>query len=70
MIDEESSGRFADKPWIAVTAPPDSSDTVQIQTSHGAQHIPRFDVYIVYSIFLGSATSDGGSQIMFASPLN
>jgi hypothetical protein len=66
MIDEGTSGQFADKPWIAVAAPSNSIDTVQIQTSHGLQEIPQFDVYIVYSIFLGSAQSGGGSQIMLA----
>ncbi len=66
MIDEGTSGQFADKPWIAAAAPTDSSDTVQIQTSHGIQEIPRFDVYIVYSIFLGSSTAGDHSQIWFA----
>jgi len=67
LIDEGTSGQFADKPWIAIDAPYDSSDTVPIE-SPGAptQYIPRFNVYIVYSIFLGSETSGAGSQIMFA----
>jgi len=66
MIDEGTSGQFADKPWIAVAAPTDSNDTVQIQTSHGIQEIPRFDVFIVYSIFLGGGTGEEHSKIMLA----
>jgi hypothetical protein len=65
-IEEGTSGQFADKPWIAVAAPNDENDTVLINANTHPQHIPRFDVYIVYSIFLGSAQSGGGSKIMFA----
>jgi len=67
IIDEGTSGQFADKPWIAVDAPRYGSETVPID-SPGAptQHIPRFNVYIVYSIFLGSITGEGHSKIMFA----
>ena len=65
-IDEGTSGQFADKPWIAVTAPTDENDKVLINATKHPQSIPRFDVYIVYSIFLGSAQSGGGSKIMFA----
>ncbi|MCK4805279.1 MAG: exo-alpha-sialidase, partial [Spirochaetes bacterium] len=67
IIDEGTSGQFADKPWIAVDAPRNGSETVPIE-SPGAptQYIPRFNVYIVYSIFLGSETGEAHSKIMFA----
>jgi len=65
-IEEGTSGQFADKPWIAVAAPSDENDTVLINAPTHPQHIPRFDVYIVYSIFLGSSPSGDHSKIMFA----
>jgi|GEM_PF-2693494 len=66
IIDEGTSGQFADKPWIAVVAPSSEDDKVTIYAPSYEQDIPRFDVYIVYSVFLGSAQSGGGSKIMFA----
>ncbi|HDZ26971.1 hypothetical protein LCGC14_0667520 [marine sediment metagenome] len=66
MIDEGTSGQFADKPWIAVAAPTDEYDTVTIDAPSYTQTIPRFDVYMVYSIFLGSSTAGDHSQIWFA----
>ena len=67
IIDEGTSGQFADKPWIAVSAPNYGSDTVPIH-SPGApvQYVPRFNVYLVYSIFLGSSDAEAHSKIMFA----
>jgi uncharacterized delta-60 repeat protein len=66
IIDEGTSGQFADKPWIAVAAPIDENDPVTIDAPSYTQTIPRFDVYIVYSIFLGSSPSGDHSKIMFA----
>ena len=66
IIDEGTSGQFADKPWIAVAAPTSGTDTVPIDAPGYWQRIPRFDVYMVYSIFLGSEQGGGGSKIMFA----
>jgi len=66
-IDLGTSGQFADKPWIVVAAPSDEYDTVAIDAPGYTQNIiPRFDVYIVYSIFLGSSPSGDHSKIMFA----
>ena len=66
IIDEGTSGQFADKPWIAVAAPSNGNDTVLIDAPSYAQTIPRFDVYMVYSIFLGDSPSGDHSKIMFA----
>ncbi|MCK4785478.1 MAG: SBBP repeat-containing protein [Desulfobacteraceae bacterium] len=67
IIDEGTSGQFADKPWIAIDAPSNSSDPVQIEyPGLENQPIPRFNVYIVYSIFLGDSPSGDHSKIMFA----
>ncbi|NIO47941.1 MAG: hypothetical protein GTN73_00665 [Candidatus Aminicenantes bacterium] len=66
IIDEGTSGQFADKPWIAVAAPSDENDIVTIDAPSYTQTIPRFDVYMVYSIFLGSSPSGDHSKIMFA----
>ena len=67
IIDEGTSGQFADKPWIAIDVPNYGNDTVPIE-SPGApvQYVPRFNVYIVYSIFLGSSGGQAHSEIMFA----
>ncbi|MCK4793211.1 MAG: tandem-95 repeat protein [Desulfobacteraceae bacterium] len=67
IIDKGTSGQFADKPWIAVDAPRNSGDPVMIEHPGFAdQPIPRFNVYIVYSIFLGDSPSGDHSKIMFA----
>ncbi len=67
LVDEGTSGQFADKPWIAVDMPRRSGDTVPINVpGTGVQNIARHNLYIVYSIFLGGTGSAGQSKIMFA----
>ena len=67
IIDEGTSGQFADKPWIAVDAPRNGSGTVPISTSNTpVQYAARHNVYIAYSIFLGSLSGGDQSKIMFA----
>jgi hypothetical protein len=76
VIDEGTSGQFADKPWLALDIPRNPGDTVpisvmsskgplQTQSSH-IYNIPRYNAYIVYSIFLGSEQGNPHSKIMFA----
>ena len=67
IIDQGTSGQFADKPWIAVDKPRYGGETVPINAPDtGIQNVARHNVYIVYSIFLGSSGSAGQSKIMFA----
>ncbi|MDH4273132.1 MAG: glycoside hydrolase, partial [Candidatus Aminicenantes bacterium] len=67
LIDEGTSGQFADKPWIAVDMPRYGGETVPINAPNtGVQNVARHNVYIVYSIFLGSSGGGGPSKIMFA----
>src|SRR4030042_5353761 len=55
IIDQGTSGQFADKPWIAVAAPANGSGTVPIYTpGTPVQNVPRHNVYIAYSVFMGS----------------
>jgi hypothetical protein len=71
IIDEGTSGQFADKPWIAVDAPRNGSGTVPISTPNLAvQYVARHNVYIAYSIFLGSLSGGDQSKIMFARSLD
>ena len=70
IIDEGTPGQFADKPWIAVDIPTYGSSTIPISTDDpiytNTQNVARHNVYIVYSIFLGSATSQDHSKILFS----
>ena len=67
IIDLGNSGQFADKPWIAVAAPRDGSGTVPIYTPDTpVQNVARHDVYMAYSVFLGSLGGGDQSKIMFA----
>jgi hypothetical protein len=67
LIDEGTSGQFADKPWIAIGTTDYGDQTVPIPVSStGTQYIPRFDVYIVYSVFTGDLTQNITNKIMFA----
>jgi hypothetical protein len=67
IIDEGTSGQFADKPWIAVDMPRYGGDTIPINAPNAAvQHVARHNVYIAYSIFLGSLGGGDQSKIMFA----
>jgi len=67
IIDEGTSGQFADKPWITVDAPRNGSGTVPISTPNTpVQYVARHNVYIAYSIFLGSLSGGDQSKIMFA----
>jgi len=61
IIDEGTSGQFADKPWVAVDKPRNNG-TVQIDE----QSIPRHNVYIVYSLFLGDLAQNVHNKILFA----
>jgi hypothetical protein len=76
IIEEGTSGQFADKPWLALDIPRNPNDTVPVGVmgssgpfySQGSQvyNIPRYNAYIVYSIFLGSEQGNPHSKIMFA----
>ncbi|UCC40777.1 MAG: exo-alpha-sialidase, partial [Candidatus Aminicenantes bacterium] len=52
IIDEGTSGQFADKPWMAVDIP---------RNGH-----PDGLVYLVYSVFLGDITQTTHNKILFA----
>ncbi|UCG70247.1 MAG: pentapeptide repeat-containing protein, partial [Thermoplasmata archaeon] len=65
IIDEGTSGQFADKPWIAVDIPRNGG-TVEVD----GQYIPRHSVYIVYSLFLGDLAVDVHNKILFARSLD
>ncbi|MCK4823366.1 exo-alpha-sialidase, partial [bacterium] len=69
IIDEGTSGQFADKPWIAVDIPRNLSPPVPIGENNSEipyQLIPAHNVYIVYSIFLGDLKSKPHNKILFA----
>jgi hypothetical protein len=67
IIDQGTAGQFADKPWIAVAAPRNGSGTVPISAPDTpVQDVARHDVYMAYSVFLGSAGGGDMSKIMFA----
>jgi hypothetical protein len=72
IIDEGTSGQFADKPWIAVDVPRYSNDTVPISTPPlPVQYVARHNVYIVYSVFLGSLASGyDQNKIVFSRSTN
>ncbi len=55
IIDEGTSGQFADKPWLAVDIPRNGSAGL---------------VYLVYSIFLGDVTKNIHDKIMFTRSTN
>ena len=61
IIDEGTSGQFADKPWIAADIPR-NGETVQVN----GQSIPSHNIYIVYSLFLGDLAEDVHNKILFA----
>lgn len=67
IIDEGTSGQFADKPWVAIGATDYGNQTVGIPVqSTGTQYVPRFDVYAVYSLFTGDLNQNVANKIMFA----
>jgi hypothetical protein len=67
LIDEGTSGQFADKSWIAIGATDYGNQTVGIPVqSTGTQYVPRFDVYVVYSLFTGDLHQNVTNKIMFA----
>jgi hypothetical protein len=67
IIAEGTSGQFADKPWIAVDMPRYGGETVPINAPDtGIQNVARHNIYIVYSVFLGSSGGADQSKIMFA----
>jgi hypothetical protein len=67
LIDEGTSGQFADKPWIAIANTDYGDQTVAIPVSStGTQYIPRYNVYMVYSVFTGDLTQNVTNKIMFA----
>jgi hypothetical protein len=67
LIDDGTSGQFADKPWIAVDMPRYGGDSVPVHPlTTGVQHVARHNVYIVYSVFLGNPGGNDQSRIMFA----
>jgi hypothetical protein len=61
VIDEGTSGQFADKPWIAVDIPR-AVGTVSVND----QSIPSFNVYIVYSLFVGDLEQNVHNKVLFA----
>ena len=71
IIDQGTSGQFADKPWIAVAAPMNGSGTIPIYAPDTpVQNVARHNVYIAYSVFLGSLSGGDQSKIMFARSTN
>jgi uncharacterized delta-60 repeat protein len=71
IIDQGTSGQFADKPWIAVDSPRSGSGTVPIYAPDTpVQNVARHNVYMAYSIFLGSLSGGDQSKIMFARSTN
>jgi hypothetical protein len=67
IIYEGNSGQFADKPWIGIGYPDYGNETVPIPVpSTGPQYIPRFDVYMVYSVFTGDLDKNVVNKIMFS----
>jgi len=67
LITEGTSGQFADKPWIAVDMPRYGGETVPINAPDtGVQNVARHNIYLVYSVFLGSSGGADQSKIMFA----
>jgi len=67
IIDTGTSGQFADKPWIAVDAPRSGSGTVPIYAPDTpVQNVARHNVYMAYSVFVGSLSGGDQSKIMFA----
>ncbi len=65
IIDSLNGGRFKDKPWIAVDVPSKNAKSVTI----AGQKIPKFNVYIVYSVFEGEG-DNLVSKIMFCRSTN
>ncbi|MGD8538055.1 MAG: sialidase family protein, partial [Candidatus Aminicenantes bacterium] len=71
IIDEGTSGQFADKPWIAVDIPRNNHPPVSIGGPDiPGQQIPAHNMYIIYSIFLGSEASKTHNKILFARSTN
>lgn len=67
IIDEGTSGQFADKPWIAVDIPRNTPLVPIIDPDIPYQEIPAHNVYITYSIFLGDlGTENVHNKILFA----
>lgn len=64
VVDTGSSGRFLDKPWLAVDSPRGSA-TCNIQVPGATpQSIPAGNVYVGYSVFVGN--NDTRTKILFA----
>ncbi|UCE72835.1 MAG: exo-alpha-sialidase, partial [Methanomassiliicoccales archaeon] len=67
VIDEGTSGQFADKPWIAVDKPRGNAGTIPIVVPGlPAQDVPRHNVYLVYSLFVGDLGQNVHNKILFA----
>lgn len=71
-IDSGTSGQFTDKPWIAVDIPRDSANRVPVGgVDIPDQYIPAHNVYIAYSVFLGSVDNlNVHNKILFARSLD
>lgn len=67
IIDEGTSGQFGDKPWLAVDVPQNDLDKVPIMGNPiPYQEIPRHNIYIAYSMFLGDLAQSVHNKILFA----
>jgi hypothetical protein len=66
VVDGGSSGQFLDKPWIATDIPRGKFGYCTIPASGGvaAQTVPAGNVYVAYSVFLGSG-NNVHSKILF-----
>jgi hypothetical protein len=59
ILDQDGSGQFIDKPWVAVDIPRGSTATCSIPASGTgpAQSFPAFNVYVSYARFTGTNNS-------------
>lgn len=63
VIDGGTAGQFIDKPWLAVDLPRAGAGQCHI----GTQSFPAGNVYLVYSVFLGTDPSNNPhTAVMFA----
>jgi hypothetical protein len=66
VVDGGSSGQFLDKPWIATDIPRGKFGYCSIPATDGvvAQTVPAGNIYVAYSVFLGSG-NNVHSKILF-----
>jgi hypothetical protein len=65
LVDSGTSGQFLDKPWIATGIPGRSWNSANTCRVNGTTFSAE-NVYLVYSVFLGSTAGNPHSQIVMA----